>query len=73
MRDPHAFDSELAHVAKDLPVGADGRYVLDVVAEIAWGSAWTADERLTRVGFRKLCRVRAFSRPSALIDRVPSG
>jgi SAM-dependent methyltransferase len=37
MRDPQAFESELADVAKDLLVGADGRYLLDVVAEIAWG------------------------------------
>jgi SAM-dependent methyltransferase len=37
IRDPQAFDSELANVAKGLPIGADSRYLLDVVAEIAWG------------------------------------
>lgn len=37
MRDPEAFDRELADAARDLPVGEDGRYLLSVSAELTWG------------------------------------
>lgn len=37
MADPAGFDRDLTEVAASFPAGADGRFELDVAAEVVWG------------------------------------